>query len=135
MDHTLALRYGDFVWAVCTVDGCAGEWPPEGRAMPKEPADEVVEFIDRPEQARFVVTVNGEIAGFATYRLRDDLITFIHTEVDAAFGGHGLGTRLVVHALDDARRRGLRVRPLCPLFAKFISEHTEYQELLAAAAP
>ena len=102
--------------------------------MPMEPADEVVEIVDRPEQARFVATVNGEIAGFATYRLRGDVITFIHTEVAPAFGGHGLGTRLVVHALDDARRRGLRVRPLCPLFAKFISEHTEYQDLLVTRA-
>ena len=102
--------------------------------MPSEPADQVVEFVDRPERARFVVTVNGEIAGFATYRLRDDVITFIHTEVAPEFGGHGLGTRLVVHALDDARRRGLRVRPLCPLFAKFITEHAEYQDLLAAQA-
>ena len=100
--------------------------------MPKEPADEVAEFADRPEQARFVVTVNGEIAGFATYRLRGDVITFVHTEVAPAYGGHGLGTRLVVHGLDEARRRGLRVRPLCPLFAKFIEEHADYQDLLVA---
>jgi uncharacterized protein len=102
--------------------------------MPMEPADEVVEIVDRPEQARFVATVNGEIAGFATYRLRGDVITFIHTEVAPAYGGHGLGTRLVVHALDDARQRGLRVRPLCPLFAKFIREHAEYQDLLVTRA-
>lgn len=101
--------------------------------MPTEP-DEVVEFADRLDQARFVVSVNGEPAGFATYRLDGDVITFIHTEVAPAFGGHGLGTRLVVHALDDARRRGLRVRPVCPLFAKFIAEHPEYQDLLAAQA-
>lgn len=102
--------------------------------MPTEPADELVEFADRPEQARFVVKVNGEPAGFATYRLSGDVITFIHTEVAPEYGGHGLGTRLVVHALDDARRRGLRVRPVCPLFAKYIGEHAEYQDLLAAPA-
>jgi len=102
--------------------------------MTKEPADDVEQFVDRPEQARFVVSVNGDIAGFATYRLHGDVITFIHTEVAPAYGGHGLGTRLVVHALDDARRRGLRVRPLCPLFAKYIREHAEYQDLVAARA-
>lgn len=99
-----------------------------------EPAAEVVEFADRPGEGRFVVTVNGEIAGFATYRLRDDVITFIHTEVAEVFGGRGLGARLVVHALDDARRRGLRVHPLGPLFAKFIREHAEYQDLVVAPA-
>lgn len=95
---------------------------------------DTIEIVDRPEQARFVATVNGQVAGFATYRLHGGLITFIHTEVAPAFGGHGLGTELVVHALDDARRRGLRVRPLCPLFAKFIGEHAEYQDLLVAPA-
>ncbi len=100
--------------------------------MPVEPLapEPIVEVVDRPEEGRFVVSVGGEIAGFATYRLRGDVITFIHTEVAPAFGGHGLGTRIVVHALDDARRRGLTVRPICPLFAKFIAEHAEYQDLL-----
>ncbi len=102
--------------------------------MPGKPADDVEEFVDRPEQARFVVSVNGEIAGFATYRLHGDVITFIHTEVAPALGGHGLGTRIVVHALDDARRRGLHVRPVCPLFAKYMSEHAEYRDLLVAPA-
>lgn len=122
------------MWAVCTVDGFRRESPYEGRVTAGQSADEVVEFSDRPEQARFVVSVNGEPAGFATYRLQGDVITFIHTEVADAFAGHGLGTRLVVHALDEARRRELRVRPVCPLFAKFIGEHAEYQDLLVAPA-
>jgi predicted GNAT family acetyltransferase len=102
--------------------------------MPVVPPEPIVEVVDRPDEGRYVVTVNGEIAGFATYRLRRDVITFIHTEVAPAFGGRGLGHRIVVHALDDVRRRGLRVRPLCPLFAKFISEHAEYRDLLVTRA-
>lgn len=101
---------------------------------PPAPPEPIVEVVDRPEEGRFVATVDGEIAGFATYRLRGDVITFIHTEVAPAFGGHGLGTRIVVHALDDARRRGLRVRPVCPLFAKFIGDQAKYQDLLVVRA-
>jgi uncharacterized protein len=102
--------------------------------MPVGPPAPIGEVVDRPDEGRYVVTVDGEIAGFATYRLRGDVITFIHTKVAPAFGGHGLGTRIVVHALDDARRRGLKVRPICPLFAKFIAEHAEYQDLLVTKA-
>jgi predicted GNAT family acetyltransferase len=98
--------------------------------MPVVPPGPIVEVVDRPEEGRYVVTLDGEVAGFATYRLRRDVITFIHTEVAAAFGGRGLGVRIVVDALDDARKRGLRVRPMCPLFAKYISDHAEYQDLL-----
>jgi hypothetical protein len=92
----------------------------------------IIEILDRSEQRRFVITSDGEPAGFATYRLRDDVITFIHTEVAPAFGGRGLGTRLAAGALDDARRRGLRVVPNCPFIARFITEHAEYQDLLAS---
>jgi uncharacterized protein len=33
-------------------------------------------------------------------------------------------------ALDDARARGLRVRPDCPFVARFIRAHPEYQDLV-----
>ncbi len=92
----------------------------------------IVEVLDRPAQERFVITVDGEPAGLATYRLRGDVITFIHTEVAPAFGGRGLGARLAAEALDDVRRRGLRVVPRCPFIARFIREHAGYQDLLAA---
>ena len=86
---------------------------------------------DRPDERRFVITVDGETAGFATYRLRADVITFLHTEIEPAFGGRGLGARLATDALDDARRRRLRVIPICPFIATFIREHPAYQDLLA----
>jgi len=94
--------------------------------------DPIVEVLDRPAQERFVMTVDGEPAGVATYRLRGDVITFIHTEVAPAYGGRGLGARLAAGALDDVRRRGLTVVPRCPFIARFIREHAEYQDLLAA---
>ena len=93
-------------------------------------AEPRIEVHDRPEQRQFVITVDGETAGVATYRLRDGVITFLHTGVKPAFSGRGLGARLAADALQDARQRGLRVRPLCPFIAKFISEHPEYQDLV-----
>jgi predicted GNAT family acetyltransferase len=32
--------------------------------------------------------------------------------------------------LDDARRQGLRVLPLCPFIAHYVEQHPEYQELV-----
>ena len=94
-----------------------------------------VEVHDRPAERQFVITVDGETVGVATYRLRDAVITFLHTEIEPAFGGRSLGTRLATEALDDARRRGLRVVPICPFIAKFIREHPAYQDLVAAGGP
>ncbi|MFI5262299.1 MAG: GNAT family N-acetyltransferase [Candidatus Limnocylindrales bacterium] len=91
----------------------------------------VIEVHDLPERHRYVITVDGATAGVAMYRLREDVITFIHTTVDDAYGGRGLGSRLAAAALDDARRRGLRVIARCPFIAGFITEHPAYQDLLA----
>ena len=56
----------------------------------------------------------------------------MHTEVDEALEGRGLGSRLVATALEDARREGLEVVPLCPFVAAFIDRHPEYQDVVAA---
>ena len=70
--------------------------------------------------------------GEAAYRRRNGRLALIHTEVDEALEGRGLGSRLVATALDDARREGLEVVPLCPFVARFIDRNPEYQDLLAA---
>jgi uncharacterized protein len=44
----------------------------------------------------------------------------------------GFGSRLAEAALDDARRQGLDVVPLCPFIAHFIEGHPEYEPLVAS---
>jgi uncharacterized protein len=85
---------------------------------------------DNPEADRYEISVEGDRAGFAAYRLRPGLITFTHTEIDPDREGQGLGAQLVRYALDDVRARGLGVRPLCPFVAGFIDRHPDYAELV-----
>jgi predicted GNAT family acetyltransferase len=88
---------------------------------------------DVPAEERFEVRVGGELAGFAEYRRRGDLIAFIHTEVDPAFEGRGLGSSLIVYALDSARDAGLSVLPFCPFVRGFVDRHHDYLDLVPAA--
>lgn len=85
---------------------------------------------DDPENHRYVVELDGEVVGFAEYHMRGERHFFVHTEVDDAYSGRGLGTLLVRSALDDVRAAGGAVVPLCPLFAAYIERHPEYQELV-----
>lgn len=87
---------------------------------------------DHPERHRFEATVEGELAGFAVYRLQDDTVVFVHTEVDPAFEGQGVGGALARAALDEVRGRGGRVIAECPFIAGWIRRHPDYQDLLAA---
>jgi predicted GNAT family acetyltransferase len=89
---------------------------------------------DNWDRSRYEISLDGKLAGFVAYSRQDDTITLIHTEIDDAFEGHGLGSKLARGALDDIRARGLRVVPKCPFIAKFIREHEEYGDLVAASA-
>ena len=91
-----------------------------------------VAVSDRPEDSRYELTVNGERVGLIDYRLTDRTIAYLHAEVDPAHGGQGLGSRMTREVLDDARRRGLSVIPMCPFVADYVDRHRdEYADLVA----
>jgi predicted GNAT family acetyltransferase len=71
------------------------------------PTAAAVAVLDVLERSRFEVRVDGELAGFAEYRLRPPLIAFTHTLIDPRFEGQGLATHLIRAALSEARSAGL----------------------------
>ncbi|GAA2861478.1 GNAT family N-acetyltransferase [Streptosporangium fragile] len=93
-------------------------------------ADNDIKVSDNPGASRFEILVDGEIAGFAAYRLRAGKIIFTHTEIASEFEGKGLGSRLAVGALDAGRSAGRSVVPLCPFIAGYIRRHPEYRDLV-----
>jgi hypothetical protein len=90
-----------------------------------------ITVADNPAAGRYEILVDGERVGLATYRLSGGVVTFAHTEVEPQLQGRGLGGRLIAHALDEARARGLTVRPLCPFVADFIERNPAYADLVA----
>ena len=86
---------------------------------------------DVPERHRYELMVDGDVAGFVTYHRASGEITFMHTEIEDAYEGHGLGGTLAAAVLDDARTNGLRVKPVCPFIQKYIEEHPAYGDLVA----
>ena len=85
---------------------------------------------DVSDRKRFEIEVDGAVLGFVDYRRRPGVISFIHTEIDPARKGEGLGTLLVKTALDTARAEGLAVLPSCPFVQGFIDRHSEYLDLV-----
>lgn len=96
--------------------------------------EQAVEVVDVPEAHRYEARLDGSLAGFLDYRFRgDDRIVLVHTDVDPAFEGRGIGRSLARHALDDARARGLGVVPRCPFVLAFLERHPEYRDLVVTA--
>lgn len=88
-----------------------------------EPA---IEVRDNPAEDRYEIHADGELAGVAEYRDRGGRRIFVHTEVDDAYAGRGLGNRLAKGALDDALARGLHVVPRCPFIRAWLERHPDY---------
>jgi predicted GNAT family acetyltransferase len=85
---------------------------------------------DNPEQERYeVLADDGNVAGYVAYHRRADLIAFVHTEIDPAYEGQGLGSVLVKTVLDEAREQGMAVLPFCPFVRGYIERHEEYVDL------
>jgi hypothetical protein len=93
------------------------------------PPDEL-SVVDIPEESRYELRLGERVIGFAAYRRRPGRIVFTHTEIDESVEGRGLGGRLAAGALDDVRRQGFEVAPLCPFIASYIKRHPEYHDLV-----
>jgi predicted GNAT family acetyltransferase len=88
--------------------------------------------VDNPDLSRYEIHVDGEVAGFTEYRQQPGVVDFVHTEVDDAYEGQGLGGQLARGALDQVRASGRKVVATCPFIKGWIAKHEEYQDLLAA---
>ncbi|WP_066522519.1 GNAT family N-acetyltransferase [Curtobacterium ammoniigenes] len=84
------------------------------------------------DRHQYSLVEDGEVIGFAAYELDDDVIRFVHTEVDPQYRGGGHASMLVEQALDDVRSSGGRtVVPQCSYVRAWIDRHPDYQELVA----
>ncbi|BCM65106.1 MULTISPECIES: GNAT family N-acetyltransferase [Streptomyces] len=101
--------------------------------MSQPSAVPVVERVDA--RNRYEIRVDGKRAGLTAYRDHGAQRVFHHTEIDDAFAGQGLASRLVQEALTDVRESGKRIVPVCPYVAKFLQRHDEFADLVDPVTP
>ena len=93
-----------------------------------------IEIVRKEQRHRYEALLDGELAGFMTYRLHEGTIELVHTEIDDAFEGKGVGSVFVRDVLDEIRRDGTRrVIPSCPFVAEWIDRHPDYADLVDVA--
>jgi uncharacterized protein len=92
-------------------------------------------ITDAAAAHRYEARIDGDLAGVLEYVTKRDRIALVHTEVFPEHQGRGIAERLAAFALDDARRRGLRVIPICPYVRAYLERHPEDQDLVAGVTP
>ena len=82
---------------------------------------------DNERDLRYELTRDGEVLGFINYTPDPGRgrVVLVHTEIDPAYEGQGLGGLLVKGALDDLRGRGVRAVPHCPFVREYLRQHPE----------
>lgn len=88
--------------------------------------------VHNAELKRYEIWLDGELAGFAEYRLAPGEIIFNHTEVDPIHRGKNLAAILMEATLKDVRTSFTdeKVVPTCSYVVRFMEKHPETQDLL-----
>jgi len=87
-------------------------------------------IADAPEHERYEAQLEGAPVGVLEYVAKRGRIALVHTEVFPGYEGRGIAAGLARFALDDARRRGLRVIASCPYVKRYLETHPEDHDIV-----
>ncbi|KKX30333.1 GNAT family N-acetyltransferase [Rhizobium sp. LC145] len=79
---------------------------------------------------RYLAVIEGHEGEMTYSRTSPELIIIDHTGVPDALRGKGVGQALAVHAVEDARRGGWKIIPLCPFFRAQVERHPEWRDVI-----
>lgn len=102
--------------------------------MPSAALPVDMDIIDREDQSRFVAEEDGHEAQIV-YEVRGDRLALVHTEVDEALGGRGMGGKLVTAAVERAERTGEILVPACPYARGWLRKHPEVADRVTIEWP
>lgn len=89
----------------------------------------MVTVTDNPVESRFEAHDGEKLVGFAAYVRTPQVVAFVHTEVDPAFEGWGVGSALAQAGIESVHAAGGRVLAICPFIAGWLARHPEYADL------
>ncbi|MBK5569508.1 GNAT family N-acetyltransferase [Ensifer sp. SSB1] len=79
---------------------------------------------------RYSTVVEGHTGEMTYSRTSPQLIIVDHTLVPDALRGKGVGQALARHAIEEARKGGWKIIPLCPFMKAQAVRHPEWQDVI-----
>ena len=88
-----------------------------------------ISIINNTKLSRFETEINGEFA-YVDYRFYKGDMVLMHTFVPEAGRGKGISSALAKFALEYVKAQNLKLMVYCPIVAKYIKLHPEYEPLI-----
>lgn len=89
-----------------------------------------LEREDNGRKGRFIIYDDGKFAGEMTYTWAgNEKFIIDHTGVEEEFGGKGYGRKLVMEAVEFARKDEVKILPLCPFAKKVFDRNADIQDV------
>lgn len=89
-----------------------------------------IEKEDDGKKGRFILYSDEKVAGeLAFIWAGEGKFIIDHTEVDQAYSGKGFGKKLVAEAVDYARKKDIRILPLCPFAKRLFDLKKEWDDV------
>ncbi len=96
----------------------------------QEARDESITHSQQAGEGRFALPAEGAEAEL-TYRLEDGVMVILHTFTPPALRGQGIAARLMARAVQTAKEKGWKIKPVCSYAAQWFRDHPEQAEMLA----
>lgn len=90
------------------------------------------EIVHEPDESRYALRVDGQLASVLDYAERADAISFTRTFTHPSFRGRGLAGDVVAFAVDDVEATTTkRIVPMCWYVGDWFEAHPERAALLS----
>ncbi|MET3580356.1 putative GNAT family acetyltransferase [Mesorhizobium robiniae] len=86
---------------------------------------------ENAQQHRFELPIAAGALAAAYYRLENERVVLIHTEVPSEFSGKGIASQLAHGTFELLRETGRKAIPRCPFMERFLVKNPQYTDIVA----
>jgi len=90
----------------------------------------MIQFVMELENKRVVAYDHQKVIGEVTFSPSPTLWIADHTEVDPSYKGQRIGNQMVQKLVEEARKEGVKILPLCPFAAAEFKKNPSYGDVL-----
>lgn len=90
----------------------------------------MIKIVYEPEENKSAAYDGNKKIGESSFSKSEKLWIIDHTFVEKNYGGQGIAKQLINELVDQARKKNVKIMPLCPFAKKELEGSPEYSDVL-----